>query len=70
MVDRVVNLLAANLSVAIMTSILQVVLYVLLIKRIYAICCKKKIEERNRRKQQKQIPEIELTEEDYEAKES
>ncbi len=50
LVDRVVYLLAANLSVTILTSIIQLVLYLILVKRIYTRCCKKRKEERKLRK--------------------
>jgi len=51
MTARILNLLAANLAVTIVTSIGELILFTLLFKRIYAICCKKRIEERKLRQQ-------------------
>ena len=50
MVARVIDLLAANLAVTVITSIGELVLFILLFKRVYAICCKKRIEERRNKK--------------------
>jgi len=46
---RVFDLLAANLVVTVITGVGELVLFTLLCKRIYAICCRKRIEDRKNR---------------------